>query len=103
MTSARLAAALMVAVLATPASSGSTGGSFTVTLRVLPRVRTGLPGGQRAAFVSTAGNPALPCGAENSAACSAAAAAAARNASPSAAPVIITVLPDGWPTAIFDR
>ena len=95
--------ALLVAALAGNAAADGATTSFAVTLRVLPRIRTGLPGGQRPAFVGTAGSPALPCGAENSAACSTAAAAAARNASPSMAPVVLTVLPDGSPTAIFDR
>jgi len=98
----RVGVALLVAALAVNAAADGATTSFAVTLRVLPRIRTGLPGGQRPAFVGTVGSPALPCGAENSAACSAAAAAAARNASPSSAPVVLTVLPDGSPTAIFD-
>jgi hypothetical protein len=103
MTSLRLALALVAAFLAAPAWGGSATGSFSVALQVLPRVRTGLPGGQRAAFVSTAGARALPCGPENSAACIAAAATAARSASSPTAPVILTVLPDGSPTAVVDR
>ena len=103
MTSLRLAVALVVAALAAPVWGGSATGSFSVTLRVLPRVRTGLPEGQRPAFVGTAGAPALPCGAENSATCVAAAAAAAKRASSPTAPVIVTVLPDGSPTAVVDR
>jgi len=99
----RLALALTAATLGAPAWGGSATGSFSLTLRVLPRVQTGLPGGQRAAFVSTAGAPALPCGAENSAACITAAVVAARSATPSTAPVIVTVLPDGSPTAVVDR
>ena len=103
MTTLRLALALAAAAVGAPAWGGNATGSFAVTLRVLPRVQTGLPEGQRAAFVSTAGAPALPCGAENSAACIAAATAAARNATPSNGPVIITVIPDGSPTAVVDR
>ncbi len=103
MTTLRLALALAAAAVGAPAWGGNATGSFAVTLRVLPRVRTGLPGGQRAAFVSTAGAPALPCGAENSATCIAAAAAAARSATPSHASVIVTVIPDGSPTAVVDR
>ena len=103
MTSLRLVLVLVAASVGAPAWGGSATGSFALTLRVLPRVRTDLPGGQRSAFVSTAGAPALPCGAENSEACIAAAAAAARSATPSTAPVIVTVLPDGSPTAVVDR
>ncbi len=85
-----------------PTRADSTTGSFVVSLQVLPRVRTGLPGGQRPAFVATPGAAALPCGAEGSTAC-ATAAAAVSDASGTAAPVVVTVLPDGSPTAIVDR
>jgi len=87
---------------AAPALGDGASASFAVTLRVLPRVRTGLPGGQRAAFVSTGGATLAPCGAERSAAC-ATAASALRAPSGSLAPVTVTVLPDGAPTAIVER
>jgi hypothetical protein len=103
MTTLRLALVLIATAVGAPARGGNATRSFTVTLRVLPRVQTGLPGGQRPAFVSTAGGPALPCGAEGSAACVSAATTAARSVAPSTAPVIVTVLPDGSPTAVVDR
>lgn len=94
--------ATMTALAPVPARAESATGSFVVSLQVLTRVRTGLPGGQRPAFVAAPGAAALPCGAEGSTAC-ATAAAAVRDASGTAAPVVVTVLPDGSPTAILDR
>lgn len=106
MRSLRLALLLLAAAVgvagAAPALGDSATASFTVTLRVLPRVRTGLPGGQRAAFVSGGSATLVPCGAEGSAACTTAA-VALRAPSGSLAPVTVTVLPDGAPTAIVER
>ena len=102
MRSLRLAFVLLAAAAAVPAVGDGATASFAVTLRVLPRVRTGLPGGQRAAFVGDGGATLLPCGAERSVAC-ASAAAALRAPSGSRAPVTVTVLPDGAPTAIVER
>jgi len=102
MRTVRLLLLVLVAAGAMPARGDGATGSFTVTLRVLPRVRTGLPGGQRAAFVGDGGAALLPCGAERSASC-AAAAAALRAPSGSRAPITVTVLPDGAPTAILER
>lgn len=93
---------LLAAAVAAPARGDGATSSFAVTLRVLPRVRTGLPGDQRAAFVGDGGTTLLPCGAERSAGC-ASAAAALRAPSGSRAPVTVTVLPDGAPTAIVER
>ena len=98
----RLAILFLAAAVAAPALGDGAMGSFTVTLRVLPRVRTGLPGGQRAAFVGDAGATLLPCGAERSPAC-ASAAAALRSPTGSRVPVTLTVLPDGAPTTIVER
>ncbi len=99
-TFALLAAA--TALLASPSRAENANGSLTVSLQVLPRVRPSLPIGQRAAFVAAPGSAAVPCGTESSAAC-ATAATAARTASGSAAPVVLTVLTDGAPTAIVER
>jgi hypothetical protein len=101
-----VAAAVVVAAAAalapSPVRAENATGSFTLSLQVLPRVRTGLPAGQRAAFVAAPGSAALPCGAEGSATC-ATAATAAIQASGTAAPVVVTVLTDGAPTAIVER
>lgn len=93
---------VLLAALAAPAAAETSRAAFTVSLQVLPRVRTGLPAGQRAAFVAAPGGASLPCGVEGSAAC-AQAARAARDPSSPAAPVVVTVLPDGAPTSIVDR
>lgn len=98
----RLALLFLAAAVATPALGDSATGSFTISLRVLPRVRTGLPGGQRPAFVSAGGSTLLPCGAEGSATCTTAA-ATLRAPSGSRTAVTVTVLPDGAPTAIVER
>ena len=98
----RIATTLMLLSLATTAMAGTAKGSFTVSMQVLPRVKTGLADGKRPAFVTTAGSTATFCGAEGSTSC-AAAAAAAQARSGSSAPVVVTVLTDGVPTAIIER
>ena len=67
----RTASALLLLSLATPAMAGSAKGSFTVSMQVLPRVKTGLPENKRAAFITTSGPAATFCGAEGSASCAA--------------------------------
>lgn len=94
------ALALLATLVAMPAGAESASSSFTVSLRVLPRVRSGLPGNARAALVSTSSlDAALPCGAEGSASCEAAVA----HALASGKPVVLSLLPDGSPTAIVER
>jgi hypothetical protein len=103
MKATRVALALAASLAAGTATAEGARGTFSVSLRVLPRVSSGMPGGARAVLV-TAADPssAVPCGAEGSSACALAVAAAARVAPPSS-PVVVTVLPDGSPTAIVER
>jgi hypothetical protein len=103
MVALRLTCALLVGWFATSALADGRSASFNVSVRVIAPLRsrtTGLVA--PASFVGATRSVALPCGAARSSACTAAV-AAARSSSEGSAPVLVTVLTDGAPTAIVER
>jgi hypothetical protein len=101
MVALRLTCALFVGCFTTSALADGRSASFNVSVRVVAPLRSRTAGSiPPPSFVGAARSVALPCGAGSSAACSAAVAAAG---SASGAPVLVTVLTDGAPTAIVER
>jgi hypothetical protein len=103
MVAPRLTCALIVGCFATSALADGRSTSFNVSVQVVAPLRSRTAGSiPPPTFVGFPGSVALPCGTGSSAACSAAAVAAAAG-SASGAPVLVTVLTDGAPTAIVER
>jgi hypothetical protein len=99
----RLTCAVLVGCLTTPALAAGRSTSFNVSVRVVAPLRSRSVGAvPPASFVGAPRAVALPCGAGGSPGC-AAAVAAARSAIDPGAPVLVTVLTDGTPTAIVER
>jgi hypothetical protein len=101
MVALRLTCALFVGCFATSAMAEGRSARFNVSVQVVAPLRSPTVGSlPPPSFVGSTGSIALPCGAGSSAACSAAVAAAG---SATGAPVRVTVLTDGAPTAIVER
>jgi len=102
MAALRLTCALLVGWFTTSALADGRSASFRVSVRVIAPLRSRTTGPTApASFVGAPGAVALPCGAAPSSACTSAV-AAARSASAPGAPVLVTVLTDGTPTAIVE-
>lgn len=103
MVALRLTCALLVGWFTTSALAEGRSASFNVSVRVIAPLRSRTTGPiAPASFVGAARSVALPCGVAPSSAC-AAAVAAARSSSGGSAPVLVTVLTDGAPTAIVEH